>query len=189
MAMKAVNVKKEIRCFRLPAFRLSLNTESEKQNVARSNGKRGMALIIVLTLATAILILGVSYINTIRNQAGRNTIELGAVQADLLAEGITQIAMLKFKEIPGSLYYAYIANVKGTTTAPFKTYESDAILNGKMTKPFNADYRTSYRLLSSKMYQDMNVKITVVVNVTRPDGRNYQRIIERTVSGERKPAF
>ncbi|NCB47859.1 hypothetical protein EOM81_12710, partial [bacterium] len=74
--------------------------------------RHGMALVIVLTLATAIMVLGVSYLKTIRNQSGRNTIELGAIQADLLAEGITQIAMLKFKEIPGPLYYAYIASVK-----------------------------------------------------------------------------
>ncbi|EKD83240.1 MAG: hypothetical protein ACD_39C00796G0002, partial [uncultured bacterium] len=51
--------------------------------------KKGMAIIIVVCLATAILLLGMSYIKTIQGQAGRNTIELGAIQADLLAEGIT----------------------------------------------------------------------------------------------------
>lgn len=151
--------------------------------------RSGMAIVIVLTLATAILIFGVSYLNTIRGQAGRNTIELGAVQADLLAEGITQIAMLKFKEVPGPLYYAYIAHVKGVTSQPFNTYQADPILAGKINSPLTAEYRTSYQLLSSKMYLDMNVKITIVVDVSRSDGKNYQRIIERTVSGARKPAF
>lgn len=154
--------------------------------------RRGIAIVIVLTLATAIMILGVSYLKTIHNQSGRNTIELGAIQADLLAEGITQIAMLKFKEIPGPLYYAYIASVKGKTAEPLKTYHSDKILAGELTTltaPFNAKYRTTYQLLPSKMYQDMNIKIAVVVEVTRPDKVSYQRNIERTVSGARRPAF
>ena len=154
--------------------------------------RKGMALIIVLTLATAIMILGTSFLKTLHNQSGRNTIELGAIQADLLAEGITQIAMLKFKEIPGPLYYAYVASVKGNSTDPLKEYHSDSILAGKFTpptKPFEAGYQTTYQLLPSKMYKDMNIKISVVVNVTRPDGVSYQRKIERTVSGVRSPAF
>jgi len=157
--------------------------------MSENRQKRGMALVIVLTLATAIMILGVSYLKTIRNQGGRNTIELGAIQADLLAEGITQIAMLKFKEIPGPLYYAYIASVKGNSSDPLKEYHSDKILAGKVTSPFAADYQTTYQLLPSKMYDDMNIKISVVVTVTRPDGVAYQRNIERTVSGVRRPAF
>ncbi|MDD2997818.1 MAG: hypothetical protein PHV05_02080 [Candidatus Riflebacteria bacterium] len=151
--------------------------------------RHGMALVIVLTLATAIMVLGVSYLKTIRNQSGRNTIELGAIQADLLAEGITQIAMLKFKEIPGPLYYAYIASVKGNTDDPLDVYHGDGILAGDLETPFKADYRTTYQLLPSKMYEDMNIKITVVVNVARNDGIGYQRSIERTVTGARRPAF
>lgn len=151
--------------------------------------RHGMAVVIVLTLATAIMILGVSYLKTIHNQGGRNTIELGAIQADLLAEGVTQIAMLKFKEIPGPLYYAYIASVKGKTPDPLKTYHGDKILAGKIESPFNAEYRTTFQLLPSKMYEDMNIKISVVVDVTRPDGVSYQRNIERTVTGVRRPAF
>lgn len=157
--------------------------------IRRSKKRDGMALIIVLTLATAILILGVSYLNTIRGQAGRNTIELGAIQADLLAEGVTQIAMLKFKEIPGPLYYGYLAHVKKTTSQPFNVYHGDAILSGKLTSPFDAEYRTSFQLLSSQMYQDMNVKITIEVDVSRPDGKNYQRKVERIIAGTRTPAF
>lgn len=151
--------------------------------------KSGMALIIVLTLATAIMILGTSFLKTLHYQAGRNTIELGAIQADLLAEGITQIAMLKFKEIPGPLYYAYIASVKGNTPDPLKEYHSDKILADQFKVPFAAEYQTTFQLLPSKMYDDMNIKISVVVEVTRPDGVSFQRNIERTVSGVRRPAF
>ncbi len=153
------------------------------------NKKQGMAVVIVLTLATAILILGTAFLKTIRNQGGRNTIELGAIQADLLAEGITQIAMLKFKEIPGPLYYAYVAKVQGQTDAPLKEYHKDAVLAGEFKTPFSAKFQTTYQLLPSKMYDDMNIKISVVVNVTRPDGVDYERNIERTVSGVRRPAF
>ncbi len=153
------------------------------------NKKQGMAVVIVLTLATAILILGTAFLKTIRNQGGRNTIELGAIQADLLAEGITQIAMLKFKEIPGPLYYAYVAKVQGQTDEPLKEYHKDQVLAGEFKTPFSANFQTTYQLLPSKMYDDMNIKISVVVKVTRPDGVDYERNIERTVSGVRRPAF
>ena len=155
----------------------------------QKNSRRGMAVLIVLTLATAILILGTAFLKTIRNQGGRNTIELGAIQADLLAEGVTQIAMLKFKEIPGPLYYAYVAKVQGQTDAPLKEYHKDSVLAGELKNPFAAKFQTTYQLLPSKMYDDMNIKISVVVNVTRPDGVDYERNIERTVSGVRRPAF
>jgi len=155
----------------------------------QKRSKRGMAVIIVLTLATAILILGTAFLKTIRNQGGRNAIELGAIQADLLAEGITQIAMLKFKEIPGPLYYAYVAKVQGQTDDPLKEYHKDPVLAGELKTPFSAKFQTTYQLLPSKMYDDMNIKISVVVNVTRPDGIDYERNIERTVSGVRRPAF
>lgn len=151
--------------------------------------RNGMALIIVLSLATAILLMGSSYIRTVHGQAGRNTIELGAIQADLLAEGVTQIAMLKFKEIPGPFYYSYIAHIKGKTSDPYNLYHSDSILSASITNPFHSEYRVTYQLLPSKMYQDMNIKITVAVSVARPDGLDYQRTIERTIAGVRKPAF
>jgi len=151
--------------------------------------RKGMAIIIVLTLATAILMMGISYIRTVQNQGGRNTIELGAIQADLLAEGITQIAMLKFKEIPGPFYYAYIAHVKSTTSDPYNTYHSDGIINGNFAAPFNAEYRTTFQLLPSKMYEDMNIRISVQVKVTRPDGVEFNRNIERTIAGARRPVY
>lgn len=151
--------------------------------------RRGMAIIIVLTLATAILMMGVSYIKTVQNQGGRNTIELGAIQADLLAEGITQIAMLKFKEIPGPFYYAYIAHVKNTTSDPYNIYHSDAILNGNIAAPLSAEFRTAFQLLPSKMYEDMNIRISVQVKVFRPDGVEFNRNIERTIAGARRPAY
>ncbi len=152
-------------------------------------GRKGMAIIIVLTLATAILLMGLSYIKTFQSQSGRNTIELGAIQADLLAEGITQIAMLKFKEVPGPLYYAYIAHVNGETSDPFNTYHSDGILNGSIAAPVNAEFRTAFQLLPSKMYEDMNIRISVQVKVFRPDGIEFNRNIERTIAGVRRPAY
>lgn len=151
--------------------------------------RKGMAIVIVLTLATAILLMGISYIRTVQNQGGRNTIELGAIQADLLAEGITQIAMLKFKEIPGPFYYAYIAHVKKETSDPYNTYHSDGILNGNIITPCNAEFRTTFQLLPSKMYEDMNIRISVQVKVFRSDGVEFNRNIERTIAGARRPAY
>ncbi|EKD81316.1 MAG: hypothetical protein ACD_39C01862G0003 [uncultured bacterium] len=155
----------------------------------KADRRNGMAIVIVVTLAAAILMMGISYIRTVHNQGGRNTIELGAIQADLLAEGITQIAMLKFKEIPGPFYYAYIAHVKGTTSEPYKNYHSDEIINGSIAAPCNAEFRTTFQLLPSKMYEDMNIKISVQVKVFRVDGVEFNRNIERTIAGARRPAY
>lgn len=148
--------------------------------------KNGMALVLAMTLTMALLILGSSYLKSISQRSNSNTIELGAIQADLLAEGITQIAMLKLKELPGPLYYAALCKAKGNGTEALKTYNGDSVLNGSIKDEFIAQYSTSFAMLPSKLYEDMNAKITVVLNLSRPDGRAYERKIERTVSGARK---
>lgn len=148
--------------------------------------KSGMALVLAMTLTMALLILGSSYLKSISQRSNSNTIELGTIQADLLAEGITQIAMLKLKELPGPLYYAALCKAKGNGTEALKTYNGDSVLNGSIKDEFIAQYSTSFAMLPSKLYEDMNAKITVVLNLSRPDGRAYERKIERTVSGARK---
>ncbi|MDD2624088.1 MAG: hypothetical protein PHQ02_04640 [Candidatus Riflebacteria bacterium] len=150
------------------------------------NSKSGMAIVLVMTLTMGLLILGSSYLKSISQRSNHNTIELGSIQADLLAEGITQIAMLKLKELPGPLYYAALCKAKGNGNEPLDTYSGDAVLNGAIKNEFSAKYSTTFTMLPSKLYEDMNAKITVVLNLSLPDGRDYERQIERTVSGARK---
>lgn len=147
-----------------------------------------MAIVIILALVTSLLIFATSYMKTVHYQSKRNTIELGAVQADFLAEGVTQLAMLKLQRLPGPLYYASVASAAGIME-PYKEYISDKTLNDEIATPCSAIYRTSYRLLPSKLYDSMNVRIAVVVSVKQSDGFEYSRKIERTITGERHPAF
>ena len=61
---------------------------------------KGMAIVIVLVLATALLIMGGTYWKTIQQvkPVGENLLQ--KAQANVLAEGILNIAILKFKELP-----------------------------------------------------------------------------------------
>ncbi|HOY66503.1 MAG TPA: hypothetical protein PLP29_06410 [Candidatus Ozemobacteraceae bacterium] len=149
--------------------------------------RRGMAIVVVLTLCLAIFILGASYIKTVQQQKPVNPLLLAFAQADILAQGVTQIAALKFKELPGPFYYGYIASRRGTTTF-LDTFKGDALLAGTVTNPLNAVYSTEYSMFSSKMYQDMNLKISVAVNLTTRDGKNYSRLVEHTINGIRQRA-
>jgi hypothetical protein len=143
-----------------------------------------MAIVIVLVLAMGLLILGSSFIVTIRQQAPVNPLQLANLQADLLGQGITQIALLKFKELPGPFYYASIAKGQGNT-APYLTFVTESLLRGTIPTPFPAAFNTDYEIYSSKMYEDMNLKIQVVVSFQTRDGQTYQQVIEHVVNGLR----
>lgn len=157
--------------------------------------RSGMALVIVMGLAAAVLVMADAYLRSFSSQSGQNNIELGAIQADLLAEGITQIAMLKLKELPAPIYYATLCKslnpgIEGADE-PLNVYNSDPILQGKLTSAsdgFAAEYRTSFQCLPSKLYENINAKITVQVQLVRPDNKAYNRVIERTITGDRQIA-
>ncbi|MFZ2961269.1 MAG: hypothetical protein WA705_30710 [Candidatus Ozemobacteraceae bacterium] len=151
--------------------------------------RQGTALIIALTLSTALLILAGAYITSLRQQGPINPNLLAATQADLLAQGVTQIAILKFKELPAPLYYAGIASRSGYFR-PNDTYCEDAIFNNSIPAPFNAVFRTNYQMLSSQMYKEMNVKIIVTVTVTYGSGKDgkpltMQKKYEHIINGTR----
>lgn len=155
-----------------------------------------MAIVVVLCLSIALLILGSAYISTLRNQTPVNPNLLASLQAELLAQGVTQIAMLKFKEMPSCLYYAAIASKSGNI-APYLEFrgggghpgqldDGDALMNLSLTTPFRASANTNFQMLSSKMYDDMNLKITVVVDITAADGTIIQKAFEHTLNGVRR---
>lgn len=153
--------------------------------------RSGMALLIVMIFATSLLIFAGAYLSSFSNQSNQNNIELGAIQADLLSEGITQIAMLKIKELPAPLYYAALCKkAPEGGDEPYDTYCSDKSLNGsvKSSEGFTANYSTTIQCLPTKLHENINAKVTVVVSLTRKDKQNYERVIERVITGDRQLA-
>ena len=149
------------------------------------NLRQGMALVVVLALSAAIFILGSAFLTSIRNQGTVNPNMLSIVQADLFGQGMTQIAMLKLKEVPGPLYYASIAKAKGVSATYYTTYISDTMLNQNITSPVSLKATTDYQLLSSQMYNEMNFSIIVLVETTLPNGTKLNRRVEHIIEGKR----
>lgn len=165
--------------------------------IERSGERRrqGTALLIVLTLSMALLIMATTYYSTIHQSQPVNPNLLAFIQGDLLAQGITQIATLKVKELPAPLYYACIASRTGFLD-PITTYGDDAILKGDLSDAAHGaitdpaiHFSTSFRMLSSKVYDEMNFQITVVASVTTSDNRKVARQFEHIIYGKRTGIF
>ena len=137
---------------------------------------KGMAIVIVLVLATALLIMGGTYWKTIQQvkPVGENLLQ--KAQANVLAEGILNIAILKFKELPSDFYYSYfIARVSTTTTdlAPLNSFlensTAGSFLKGSIANVDGvgnaASYTTDYQVLSQDKYTSDSIKVKVVVDL------------------------
>ena len=123
--------------------------------------RHGMALVISLVLAMALLIFGVSFTRSLSDVKPQNPQLLLRAQLDVLAEGLTNYAVLKFKELPSDFYYAYFkANIATPTTSrdlgPITVFQSDVLMRGEIPDPNdpgrNASYTTTYEVLSQKKY-------------------------------------
>ncbi len=146
---------------------------------------RGMALVIVLALATALLVMGISYISQVRQRTTVNPNQLTAIQAEFLGQGIAQIAAFKVKKMTGPFYYAMIAkNAPTPFTDPYDVYVGDSCLRGAFTTPFASTYQTSMTMFSSKVYKNLNFSIQVLVQVTGPNNVIYQRQVEQIYNGQ-----
>lgn len=143
------------------------------------NKRKGMAIIIVLSLSMFLLILGLSYLKSVSHVVHTNPHRLTQVQSDFFAQGIQKLAILKFKAMPADFYHAYrykVADEKVPrnpalpvlSPSPFTDFlgEKETILQ---SMPGLADpvpvvsYTTEYRVNSSKKFdRDM---LEVVVDV------------------------
>ncbi|HOY67636.1 MAG TPA: hypothetical protein PLP29_12135 [Candidatus Ozemobacteraceae bacterium] len=143
---------------------------------------RGMALVIVLAIATALLVMGASYLSTFSQSRSVNPKILEKVQADLLATGLQKIALLKFKRFPEDFYhscffqFAWDDPVKrpalfNYSPTPLEVFHGDPILrNGDAAAllPLSVfNYTTTYRLLSHRAYTRDSVEILVALQMTR----------------------
>lgn len=151
----------------------------DEQDRRGIRSRQGMALIIVLVFSLALLVLGTSYMNTISKTTVVNPIQLRRLQADFLAQGIAEIALLKFKKFPADFYHSYVAHITGAPaeTEPYVVFceqgtgpDANTPLRNlqydgqSLGAPVNLlDYTTDYRMLSYKGYDNDGLQITVAV--------------------------
>ncbi|MBF0408294.1 MAG: hypothetical protein HQM10_13170 [Candidatus Riflebacteria bacterium] len=151
--------------------------------------RSGMALVVVLSFASALLIFCTAYIDQARKKTRFNPMMLTSLQANFLGQGVAQIAALKVKKVPGPIYYAVIASNTSKFTTPYKTYISDSVLNPEFSTPFNARCRTQIYMFPSKMYKQLNFKVAVQVSVSYTYGSETvvdQREIFVVLNGTRR---
>lgn len=142
---------------------------------------RGMALVIVLAIAMALLVMGTSYLNTFSQSRPVNVKLLEKVQADLLATGLQKIALLKFKRFPEDFYHACFFQFAWDNPArrptltnynplPLAVFQGDPILNNGiqgLLAPLSVfNYATTYRLLSHRAYTRDSVEIGITLQMT-----------------------
>jgi hypothetical protein len=151
------------------------------------NRKDGFALVLVITLVTAMLIFATFYIMQTKFTEPFNANLLTSLQANFLGQGVAQIVALKVKKLSGPLYYAMIAKNKKPPktpfTDPYDQYKGDPLLNPNFTTPFRAVCNTEISMLPSTAYKILNFKVQVAVSVNDFHGRTFQRTVENVING------
>lgn len=155
-----------------------------------------MALVIVLAIATALLVMGTSYISTFTQSRPVNVKILEKVQADLLATGLQKIALLKFKRFPEDFYHACFFQFAWDDPArrrtlfnynplPLAVFQGDPVLRNGVAgflNPLSVNmYATTYRLLSHKAYSRDSVEIVINLQMTaRSPVQSYSLKVDAT---------
>lgn len=144
--------------------------------------RNGMAIVIVLVFTTALLALAGMYISSSRNATPINSRLLERVQMDFLGQGITQLALLKFKQLPSEFYYAYNFSVRDKRIATPDPWEKYLLgpLQGSRTSPFALDYRTNCRVLGQTKYKIDAIEFEVII-----EGNGMTRSIKKTINSTR----
>ncbi|MBF0545075.1 MAG: hypothetical protein HQM08_11600 [Candidatus Riflebacteria bacterium] len=160
--------------------------------------KRGQAIVVVLGFSVGLLLFALAYLNNISNFQPVNPKFMLRAQVELLAEGISNIAVLKYKELPSDFYYAYekgiFAPVSSRNTDALNTFfEIDSsiassFLRGTIPDPNfpdqvtrNASFTTYYQMLSKKNYDSDTILITTIVE---KDGLRHE--IKKTLYAARR---
>ena len=140
--------------------------------------RAGMAIVVVLVFAMALLVLGGAYIKTISQKAPVNPVQLEKIQADFFAQGIFQIALLKFKRFTADFYHAYIRHKQaidsgpyydfiGTSSSPLQSMQFPTSTPIGQPTGITA-YTTGYEMVSFKGYDNDGLVINVNVTCANP---------------------
>jgi hypothetical protein len=172
----------------------------------KRNNKNGMAIVIVLCIASVVLVLGTVYVKHYSQTAPEAKLQYDRIQADFLAKGIQNIAVFKIKKYPDFFIrsyrqYIYWQRTKTESDLPKLDAEQSAlpmpyeyflgkgsglkegILMGDFTDDFieplgKPIYTTDISLISSKDFQTESIEISVdlQLNANRPVN-NYKTVI------------
>ncbi|MBF0407416.1 MAG: hypothetical protein HQM10_08680 [Candidatus Riflebacteria bacterium] len=160
--------------------------------------RKGMALVIVLTFSMVLMVLGSSYISSFSSYKQNNPKHLSKIQADFFAQGISKLALLKFKKFPADFYHAYlydIASKKNPTVVPkltsptplevFHKEKSNALLqdnSGMKTGVPVIYYDTKFSLTATKNYSCDALLISVTVQMKDSNPQVYETLVEASRS-------
>lgn len=155
-----------------------------------SRNRKGMTIPLVLVLSFALLVLGGAYFNMMRGQKPVNEKVFERSQADFLAQGLVELAALKFKKRPAEFYYAYRARQAGVNSGPFTNYVPwDPTLNGTFSdsKGQVYDYATDWELVTNKAFEVDGIRVTVTVTQRSPIGAiEIVRTLSHTIQANRR---
>ncbi|MBF0410910.1 MAG: hypothetical protein HQM10_26430 [Candidatus Riflebacteria bacterium] len=158
--------------------------------------RRGVAIIFVLVFSTGLLLFGLAYLNNVSSHKAVNPNQSLRAQIEVLAEGLSNIALLKYKELPSDFYYAYekalLAPVAARDADPLNVFleksQAGSFLRGQLPDPNfpsdssrNASYTTSFTLMTRKKYENDAILITTVVE---KDGLRHE--IKQTLYATRR---
>lgn len=146
------------------------------------NRKSGIAVVIVLVLTTMLLALAGAYIQQSRQSIPINSKLLERVQADFWGQGVAQLALLKFKQLPSEFYYAYNFSVRDSRVAipdPWSNFLL-APLQGHIDSPLSLDFSTTCKVLGQTKYKTDSIQFEVVL-----EGQGLKRNIKQTISSVR----
>lgn len=171
----------------------------------KKNRKSGMAIVIVLGIASVILALGTIYAKHYTNTSPAAKLQYDRIQADFLAKGIQNIALYKIKKYPDFFIRSYRQYVywKRTKTdsslkpldpeqvtqiMPFENFLGRGIIMGFYDDDFieplgKPIYTTDISLISSKDFQSESIQIVVDLKLNEGRPSNTYKTV---VSGELK---
>lgn len=69
--------------------------------------RAGMAIMVVLSIASILLLLGITYLKSFSQSTATSKLQLDQIQADFFARGIQNIALFKVKRYPDFFLRAY----------------------------------------------------------------------------------
>lgn len=147
--------------------------------------RTGMAIPVVLVFSTALLIMAGVYAKRAGQSRPVNDRLLERLQADFWGQGILQMAMLKFKQLPSEFRFAYTAiQVARLSRSPDPW---GSFLGGNLqgaiarpTYPFDLTYATNFQVLGQEAFNEDSILITVEVNLA-----GVQRIVQHTIHARR----
>lgn len=149
--------------------------------------RQGMALVMVLSMSMFLMMLGISYLNSVSNVSTSNPKKLIQLQNGYFAHGIQKLALLKFRLFPADFYHAYRHNVERSKTppnplvsaivpSPISAFlgnagtilQSDIPIDTSIATPTKIiSYSTNYIVSSSKKF-DKDI-LTIVTNSAMAD--------------------